>query len=46
VTWVLDVERPEEVTAAAAGRDAILALMRLWLDQLADGEPASSAEYS
>jgi hypothetical protein len=43
VTWVTDVERPAEVTVAAAGREAILTLMRLWLDELTAERPGHTA---
>jgi hypothetical protein len=35
ITWVMDVEGAPELTAAAAGRDDIVAFVRRWLDDIA-----------
>lgn len=35
ITWVTDVEGGRELTAAAAGRDDIIASVRRWLDDVA-----------
>jgi hypothetical protein len=45
VTWVMDVDRGDELTVAAAGQEAILALIVRWLHAVA-ARPARQPEES
>ncbi len=44
-TWVMDVDQGTEVTAAAAGQEAILALIAGWLHEVA-ARPARQPDES